>query len=548
MMVHNIVMKATKETISRQGKLTIFLVFTVIGSITVGVIPPLVLEWIVNSLTEQRKVSLLAIMLYFMLLSLSGILDAGKESLITVFGQKVTHQIRSIMCKKLRSLPADYYTRQDTGTTSSRFVGDVDTIETLFTSGIISMVVDACRMFSILAIIFIKSPGLGILMVLVLPLIYLLTRSFQKRMLAAQLENRQAVGRANNHIPDTLHSIQTLHNLHKEEYMEKRYDTYIQEGFCAVNRSNFYDAIYSPIIITVSTLLIAVMMILSAKGGWVMEFFGMSVGTAVAVISYVGKIFEPLESIGMEIQNIQSATAGIRRINAFLAEPEKEKRTEMSDTETTNPPAIGLQNLQFGYETNKEILRDLTFTVNPGEHITLIGRTGAGKSTVFKLLLGMYEPWQGAVKVYGRSASCIQETERRKLFGYVEQTFHSVPGSVLDQITLGDPSIRIEQVQKALSIVGLWNTIKELPAGINTLYRESLFSKGQIQLLSIARAIVSDPKILLLDEITANLDSDTEQRILEALQAASYNRTMLSISHRLYEYSGGKCITITNSI
>ncbi len=546
-MDHNVVLRAAKETISRHGKLTVLLLFTVICSIAAGLIPPLVLERIINTLTERSDLSLLAVILYFVLLSLSGFLDAGKESLITVFGQKVTHQIRRIMCQKLKSLPADYYTKQDTGTTVSRFVGDVDTIETLFTSGIISMAADACQVFSILAIIFVKSPGLGVLMVLVLPLLYLLTRAFQKRMLAAQLDNRQAVGRANNHIPDTLRSIQTLHNLNKENYMEKRYDTFIQEGFCAVNRSSFYDAIYSPIIITVSTLLIAVMMILSARGGWFMGFFGMSVGTSVAVISYVGKIFGPLESIGMEIQNIQSAAAGIRRINAFLSEPEKEHCTEKSDRKPSDPPAIRLQNLHFGYEPDKEVLQGLTLTVNPGEHITLIGRTGAGKSTVFKLLLGLYEPWDGTVEIYGKNAGCIQEDERRMLFGYVEQAFHAVPGSILNQITLGDPSISREQVQNALRTVNLWNTIKEFPAGLDTPYQDSLFSRGQIQLLSIARAIVSDPQILLLDEITANLDTDTEQRVLEALQAASCNRTMLSISHRLYEYSGGSYITIPSS-
>lgn len=547
-MGHNIILKATKKTVSRHGKITILLVFTVIGSITAGLLPPLILEWMINTLTGGKSLSFSIIVLYFFLLSLTGILDAGKESLITVFGQKVTHQIRSMMCQKLKLLPADYYTKQDTGTTVSRFVGDVDTIETLFTSGIISMAADICRILSILAIIFIKSPGLGLLMVLVLPLLYLITRAFQKRMLAAQLDNRRAVGRVNNHIPDTLHSIQMLHNLHKEEYMEKRYDAYIQEGFCAVNRSNFYDAIYSPIIITMSTLLIAVMMILSAKGGWFMQFFGMSVGTSVAVISYVGKIFEPLESIGMEIQNIQSAAAGIRRIDAFLREPEKEPLGGLSDRASgvsSGQPAICLNNLCFGYEAGTEILKDLTFSVNTGEHITLVGRTGAGKSTVFKLLLGLYEPWDGTVEIYGKRASCIPESGRRKLFGYVEQSFHAVPGSVLDQITLKDPQISRQQVQNALTIVDLWNTIREFPEGVDTLYQDALFSKGQIQLLSIARAIASDPQILLLDEITANLDSDTEQRILQALQAASCNRTMVSISHRLYEYSGGRYITIT---
>ncbi len=544
-MRNNVVIKATKETVSCHGKLTILLFFTIVGSITAGLIPPLVLERIINNLTQKSDISLMAIIIYFVILSLSGILDAGKESLITVFGQKVTYQIRHIMCKKLNSLPADYFTREDTGTTVSRFVGDVDTIEKLFTSGIISMIADACSILSILAIIFVKSLGLGILMILVLPFLYILTRSFQKKMLSAQLDNRQAVGRANNHIPDTIHSIQTLHNLNKEEYMENRYDTYIQEGFCAVNRSNFYDSIYSPIIITVSTLLVAIMMILSAQSGGLMAFFGMSVGTSVAIISYVGKIFAPLESIGMEIQNIQSATAGVRRINEFLNEPEKEYVAQMNDKKSDNAPAIKLQNLHFGYEADKEILQGLTLTVNSGEHVTLIGRTGAGKSTVFKLLLGLYEPCEGTVEIYGQNASSIKESERRSIFGYVEQAFHSVPGSVLEQITLGDQNISKEQAITALKTVNLWNTVKEFSSGLDTVYQESLFSKGQIQLLSIARAIVSNPQILLLDEITANLDSDTEQRILEALQAASCNRTMLSISHRLYEYSGGRYITIS---
>ncbi len=539
-----VVKKAVRETVHAHGKLSFFLILTVLGSIGAGLIPPLILEWCINTLTQRNDLSLLTILLYFAFVGMSGVLDAGKESLITIFGQKVTHRIRSIMCGKLKTLPADYYTRQDTGTTVSRFVGDVDTIETLFTSGIISMAADACRIFSILVIIFVKSPGLGLLMLLVLPALYCLTRFFQKRMLAAQLDNRQAVGRANNHIPDTIRSIRTLHNLNKEEYMEQRYATYIQEGFHAVERSNFYDAVYSPIIITVSTVLVAVMMILSARGGWLMHFFGMSVGTAVAVISYVGKIFEPLESIGMEIQNIQSAAAGIRRINAFMQEPEKALAEQAGRDRLCDAPAVCLKGLCFGYEADKEILHDVSLTVQTGEHITLIGRTGAGKSTVFKLLLGLYEPWSGSVQIYGQNACGIPQEEKRKRFGYVEQTFHAVPGSIQDQITLADPDICRSQVIQALDTVGLWSTVKQFAKGLDTPYQESLFSQGQIQLLSIARAIASDPQILLLDEITANLDSDTEQRVLEALQAASRNRTMLSISHRLYEYSGGRCITI----
>lgn len=534
--------------ISHNKGLSVVLALLIVFSIITGILPPLVLERIIDTLAGDHTLSAVPILIYFLLLSLSGILDAGKESVITIFGQKVTHRIRSCMCRKLNLLPADYYTRQDTGTTVSRFVNDVDTVETLFTSGIISMIADTFRILSILAVIFVKSPGLGILLLLVLPLLYLLTRVIQKRMFAAQLDNRRAVGRANNHIPDTVHSIRMIHNLHREAFMEKRYDRYIQDGFHAMNRVNFYDAVYSPIILTVSAVLIAVMMTLSARGDWFLQFFGMSVGTAVAIISYVGKIFEPLENIGMEIQNIQAAAAGIHRINTFLKEDDDAVISALLSHENKNrtclrqnhdaddrTPAICLKNICFGYEPDREILRDFSLTLAAGENVTLVGRTGTGKSTVFKLVMGLYRPWHGTVQLYGRPADEIPESERRSIFGYVEQRFRAIPGTILDQITLNDQNITREQVIESLQMVGLWKTVQELPQQLDTEYRPPLFSQGQIQLLSIARAVVSDPQILLLDEITANLDSDTERRVLDALQAASLNRTVLSISHRIYE-------------
>ncbi len=540
------IMIAVKQTVSENAGLACLLFLAVAGSVIVGILPPLALERIVNLLTDGKTFSIGVVLLYFLLLCASGILDAGKESLITVFGQKATHEIRSCMCRKLKTLPADYFTKQDTGTTVSRFVNDVDTVETLFTSGVISMIADAFRMVSILAVIFIKSPGLGILLLIALPFLYLLTRCFQKRMLAAQLDNRRAVGRANNHVPDTIRSIRMIHNLHKEDFMEERYDSYIQDGFRAVNRANFYDAIYSPIIITVSAILVATMMIMSAGGGWFMQFFGMSVGTAVAVIAYVGKIFEPLESIGMEIQNIQAAAAGIHRINEFMEEPEITGAAGKSGEPAAEAavPALKLSNVSFGYDRALKILAGFSLTVQPGEHVTLTGRTGAGKSTVFKLLLGLYEPWSGNIDVFGQRAGQIREEDKRKLFGYVEQGFHPIPGTILDQITLGDAGIGREQAAQALKTAGLLDTVNELPLTMDTPYTSAMFSQGQIQLLSIARAVAADPQILLLDEVTANLDSHTEQKVLEALQAAARHRTVLSISHRLYEYTGGRRVEL----
>jgi ATP-binding cassette subfamily B multidrug efflux pump len=163
-----------------------------------------------------------------------------------------------------------------------------------------------------------------------------------------------------------------------------------------------------------------------------------------------------------------------------------------------------------------------------------VGRTGAGKSTIFLLLLGLYCPNEGRVLVDGVEASKIPDTRKRKLFGYVEQSFHSVSGTMAEQISLFDPAISQKQVEDAARLVGLHESILALPEGYNTPVEKAIFSQGQFQLLSIARAVAASPEILLLDEITASLDSDTERRILDALERACEGRTVLSISHRLH--------------
>lgn len=523
-----------KKVLWKNKTWTFFLLFFIAGTILLGVTPPLVLEQAINLLGEKKGIPLALALLYFTLTAIGGIFDAVKELMITVIGQKITYSIRGEMAQKLTKLPASYYAETDSGVTVSRFTGDVDTLEKLFTSGIVSMVVDAFKVISILVVIFIKSRGLGILMIVVTPVLYILTRVVQKRVLEAQIDHRRAVGHANQHIPETLKNLRTIHVLQKETYMEERYDKYIQESFQAMERSNFYDAIYSPVIITISTMIVAVMMVMAAQGGVFLDWFGMSVGTAVAVIAYVGKVFDPLESIGMEIQNIQSAMAGVRRITEFFEEEERLEDNIENITLLKTEPAISVTDVTFGYRKENKILNHFSCTIAEGEQLVLSGRTGVGKSTLFKLILGMYEPESGEVKIFGVPAGQIPDRQKRRIFGYVEQNFRPIPGTIADQITLGDDEITSEMVWNALEIIGLSHVVAQMSDKEQTLYREELFSQGQQQLLSIARAIVARPQILLLDEITANLDSDTEAKVLQALQKASKHRTVLSISHRLY--------------
>ena len=521
--------------------LTVGVILCVAASVAASLLPPLLLARCIDSLTAGLPLTIWAVLAYFASLALEGVLSSAQESLLVVFGQKMTHALRSEMSHKLTRLPAATLVDQNPGEVAARFSGDVDTVEALFTSGIISMVADACRIISIMVVIFVKNPGLAMILLLVLPLFAVFTRHVQKRMLAAQLDNRRAVAAVSGQVPETLHNIRTIRALGMEAYMERRYDQRIADSYSAMERTNFYDAIYSPAVLTLNAVVVGIVMLLSASGNsTALALFGMSVGTSVAIINYISRIFAPIESLGMEIQTIQSAMAGVKRIDAFMAQPE---RTIPAERTKAARGDVELAHVTFGYG-EKHVLNDFSMTVKQGEQVTLVGRTGAGKSTVFKLLLGLYPPESGTVTIGGVNVADITDRERRTCISCVEQHFARVPGTVLDQITLGDPQITEEMAKNAAKLAGIDTAIAAMTGGYDTVCSEGMFSQGEWQLLSIARAAAADPAVLLLDEITANLDAETEARVLEALRRASEGRTVLSVSHRIYEHLGGRTVEI----
>ena len=538
------VFSAVRRAIRNHQILTVCTILCVAASVLASLIPPLLLADIIDNLTGGIPLVFTAALLYFGSLALESIFSSAQETLLVLLGQKMTHALRSEMSEKMTRLPAETLVRQTPGEVAARFSGDVDTVEALFTSGIISMVADACRILSVLAVIAVKNTGLALLLLLVLPLLVVFTRHVQKKMLAAQLDNRRAVAAVSGQVPETLHNIRTIHALGLERYMEDRYDRRIGESYAAVEKTNFYDALYSPVVLILNAVVVGAVMLLSASGkAEILSLFGMSVGTSVAVINYISRIFTPIESLGMEIQTIQSAMAGVKRINAFLAQPERILPTAQTDTARGE---VVLSHVTFGY-TDVPVLRDLSFSVRAGEQVTLVGRTGAGKSTVFRLLLGLYKPQKGSLTIGGVDVSAITDRNRRMCIGCVEQHFSAVPGTVLDQITLRDPRITQQMAEKAAQLAGIDDAIRALPAGYETVCIPEMFSQGEWQLLSIARAAAADPAVLLLDEITANLDAETEARVLEALRRASTGRTVLSISHRIYENLGGRTVEIKAS-
>lgn len=533
-------MKVVKNTIKHNFLLVLILIISIITTLVLTLIPPLILEKGINTLVCRQAFPFHLIVLYFVVLVLGGLSETLRETSITLFGEKVLHELRSEMSRKLNRIKSSYLIDHDAGEITTYFVGDVDTIETLFNEGIISMAIDVCTVLSIIVVIFTKSIGLGLLLCIATPLLMIYTRHVQKKMLKSQIENRKAVAKASDIIPETIKNACTIHNLDGEEYMKSRYDSLIHKSHQEIEKSNYYDSIYSPIVIVFSAVIIALMMVLSTANSSMQALFSMSVGTAAALITYVNKVFTPLESIGMEIQNIQTSFAGIAQINDFLNE-EESKQTQTNKEFNFTDNAINIDDISFSYNPSKKILEDYSLQVKTNDNVTITGRTGAGKSTLFKLILGLYSCDKGQIKIYGVRATDILEKDKRKIFGCVEQSFKPTLGTLKDQITLKDPSITDEEVKKALETVGLNET-----QDLDQPFDAKVLSEGQLQLLSIARAIVKNPRILLLDEMTANLDALTEKQIMQAINKAGENRTVLSISHRTYSLGNTRVVTLSS--
>ncbi|GLC29555.1 ABC transporter ATP-binding protein [Clostridium omnivorum] len=536
-MKNSLIKKSMTNVLKSNALMSILLLIAIIGVVVTSLIPPQILKYIVDHNLVARsydKLLFLAIA-YIGVLLFIGVFDFVKEAILTVLGQKITKEIRVQMMEKLQRINASFFSSNSSGIVVSRFTNDVDAINTLFTSGIIGMVVDCFKVIGIVVSIWMFSSKLGAVTLILLPAIYGITRLFQKRMLKAQIENRILISKVNNHISESIKNVKMIKAYSKENFMEKNYTKYLLDNYKTVEKVNFYDSVFSPIIQLTRAVVIAFIVVLSSKH---LNYLGISLGMVAASIELISNLFTPIENLGMELQDIQEAISGIHRVDDFYSEAEDNFKKNALKVEDIIPVKgevrLSFNDISFHYEDDNDVLQNINLNLVSNEKVTFVGRTGVGKSTLFKLIMGLLKPSKGNITINGVDVYDIPNSEKRKIFGYVNQSFHIIKGNVADQISLQDKNITRKQVEEAIEFVGMTDYIWSLENGMDTkVTSDTLFSQGQKQLLAIARAIVTNPPILLLDEITANLDSITEDKIVSVLKKASDAHTILSISHRL---------------
>lgn len=512
-------------------------------------LPPFALRYLIDSIllpgVEYHFSSFIFAVVFYVLsyifISLFTILE---NLVIDSFGQKLIHELRYKMMKKSTRMKYSYFTHHGKGEMTSKIIDDVNAIETLFASGLVTLIISVFKVLGILISVYLFSWVLGLFLTVILPLLFYITRSFQKQMLKNQIRNRKAINKLNNHLSETKENILTIHNLSAETYREKGFISLLQDSYQSRKNSALFDSVFSPIVQMIRAVLIAVvsLLVFYSQEGNSPLLLGITVGTFAASLSLISNVFKPVEAIGLQLQEMQEGLSGVKRVEEYLSEDEIPDTDENIKAEALlqQDDIIHIQAMTYHYEDGEEkIFSAADLVLKKKEKVTIIGRTGAGKTTLFRLLLGILIPTDGHVYIGGKDSYLIPNKEKSRIFGYVEQGFSSIDGTIMDQITLKDTSLTLEKVKECMKKVYLDDYVEnEIKDGYQAEFKENLFSRGQLQLLSLARALVHDPEILLFDEISANLDSETEKKILEALSSASADKTVISISHRLSDQLG----------
>ncbi|MCL2834764.1 MAG: ABC transporter ATP-binding protein/permease [Treponema sp.] len=525
--------KASVYVLKKNWILAVLLLVMIIISMSLQLVPAFIIRRIIDENFSKGILKGVWLLAAWYLAAQAGtnVVEFLKVIITTVLGQKILNRLRMLMSQRLSELPMKYFTNTPVGDVMSRLTTDVDAINTIFSAGIIGVVTDMFKIGGLLVSLYIIAPQLVWLEAAVVPLVFLMSNYFRKNIFKFQKQVRARIADIYTFIQEWLRGIRTVKAYSLEKNGEAKFREPLNNHLSAISSIAFYDSWFPCVMQTLRAVVIAVSLWLAAKNGTVFSL-ALTAGSLAAIADLIGRLFAPIEALAQEFQTIQQAMAGIARVREFADVPVEERKHIDQPIDETR--GLEITGLSFAYN-NVSVLSNINVELKTGEKSVFIGRSGAGKTTLMNLTAGLYRPMEGTVRICGADPYTLPPRKRRRLLGVVPQMPQIFDGTVRENITLGDDTITQDEIEAAVDAVGLRETIAALPQGFDTVIGEGAagLSSGEIQLLSLARAIAANPKVLLLDEPTSGLDSQTEQKVFAAIRSAGEGRTILSISHRL---------------
>ncbi len=504
-----------------------------------GIVPAFVVRHVVNQLVAHETSGLLvSALVYLVALAADGAFAFAASYLAAQVSQSAIAELRVRLFAHATVLPVSYFDRNPIGDVISRATADVETIDELFTDGIATLVGQLVPLAATAAAMIALSPILSAVAAVVLPPLLGVIRFLQVRVRNAQRETRVAVGRLNVELAEVVGGAETVRAFGKQAAFVARFKAALRRTLLAQRDSFKYNALFAPVSGLLSSIVIALLLWAGAGGSFASA--GVNLGTLTAFVLLAQNFFAPIVALGDEWQSVQAAIAGAERVFELLDVPAGEP-AGATVREAKDAHGLELHRVGFSYIPGRPVLADVSLTVGRGQHLAVVGRTGAGKSTLVGIAGGLHAPTTGCVRLVGVDPHTLGEAERRRLVGVVPQTLHLFAGTVRDNLTLFDPAVPDDALWEALSLVGIADLVAGLPSGLDTSLAGrgggagTALSTGQRQLLALARATVLRPAVLLLDEATAVVDGASDAAFRAALRQGVLRRgcTVLTVAHRI---------------
>ena len=506
-----------------------------IGDAVTQLAPPYLVKIAIDQYIAQGDLAGLnnIALVYLAVLVASFSLEYAQTYMMQMIGQRIMFDMRMQIYAYLQRLDLSFYDRNPVGRLMTRVTTDVDVINDLFTSGVVAAFGDLFMLVGIMATLLWMDWRLALIGFSVLPLIFVLAQWFRRNVRESYRKVRLRIARINAFLNEHINGMATVQLFRREEVNYGRFEFINREHRDANVEQIFFYAVFLPAVEFVAA--IATALILWFGGGFVMGGT-LTLGSLVAFILYAGRFFRPISDMSEKFNTLQAAMASSERIFQLL-DTEVAVKTP-ADAKVRSAKSKGhivFEDVSFAYKDDDYVLRNVSFELTPGERVAIVGATGAGKSTLISLLLRFYDVSRGRILIDGVDIREMDLGELRKMFGLVLQEVHLFSGTIAGNIRLGDDSIDDGRVRDAARAVHAHRFIESLPGGYDARVAErgATLSVGQKQLLSFARALAFDPSVLILDEATSSVDTETELLIRDALRVLMSGRTTLAIAHRL---------------